>query len=319
MKIFFTMLTMVVATATNCDYSVDLLMITNEKGTSFEGNEYKVQARNNGNLQITKVSQRSTIYDNKCYCKPENGNCPGNFEVKLQTDANLFVNPQGGQNIDKVWKNNKPGPQGTYALVVKGVEPQILKFSGSRECPQYGDMMWSSTQEGVCYGNNVPTDPDPCDAYPMTILMTENDRGDEFYTYTNDSHLFVEESGNLVLTSGGDWTMFESKCECENRRHLRELTTSFTCDYNYEVKLQEDGNLIVLPEGQNNEKKIWKSQKTGPIGHYALVHNLANGPGDSLQIYRFNGDRDCPEYYEQIWGIWECAWCKGDNSFCYSY
>mmetsp|Transcript_1171 Transcript_1171/g.1630 ORF Transcript_1171/g.1630 Transcript_1171/m.1630 type:complete len:331 (-) Transcript_1171:708-1700(-) len=330
MKIFFaTMLTMMVAMATSCDDSKDLLMVTYEKGQSFEGNDYKVEVTNNGNLQIIKKSDSSVIYDNGCYCKAEDGNCPGNFEVKLQKDANLFVNPQGGQNVDKVWKNHQPGDEGTYALVVNGNEPQILEYSGTRDCPHYGKKMWCPPKGGVCYGNEFPpdvtmpptttTDPPttvpPCYTGDLVILMTTFDRGDEFHT--GNSHLYIEDSGKVVL-KWNDMTMFESDCECENRRQLRELTPSFTCNYKYEAKLQEDGHFIILPEGELNVKKIFNSQKTGPIGHYALVDNYDLMTGECLQVWRFNGDKDCPVFYEKLWDCSDCAWCKNNNNFCYT-
>ena len=298
-------------------------MVTYEKGKSFEGDDYKVEVTNNGNLQIIKKSDSTVIYDNKCYCKAEDGNCPGNFEVKLQTDANLMLNPQGGENDDKVWKNNKTGDEGTYALVMNSNEPQILKYSGTRDCPHYGEKMWSPSDEGVCYGNDFAPNVEPtssrtgpsCYTGDLVILMTTFDRGDEFHN--GNSHMFIEDSGKVVLKWNGT-TMFESDCKCENRRQLRELTSSFTCSYKYEAKLQEDGNFIILPEDELNEKLIFKSQNTGPIGQYALVDNYDLMTGECLQVWRFNGNRDCPVFYEKLWDCSDCAWCKNNNNFCYT-
>jgi len=285
------------------DFTV--LMHTYDRGHTFAANDYALTVLPEGNFQVTVADDDddddTVLYDNGCYCT-DTDNC--NMEIKLQDDGHAIVLPEDSTNIDLLWKSLDVGVNGDYALLVnhdEGDEVQVWKMSDG--CPD--TKIWdSSDQLGYCDGSTVQptsgagteptteTDPPGCSLTDFTILMLTYDRSSSFTSA--DYTLTVHAAGNLVVQDTSDNSiLFDNVCWCPGH-NCNDLTM--------EAKLQNDGHLIVLPEGHNNVDLLWKSHAVGAIGEYALLVNHEDN--DHVQVW--NMVDNCPKF-----NVWD-----GDAGVC---
>lgn len=128
-----------------------------------------------------------------------------------------------------------------------------------------------------CQGPNRPDE--------VLVTTTHNDRAT---SYTKGlGSVSVTENGELVATYNGN-EVYRSMCVCNGH--------SCANDHLYEVKLQIDGNLFVVPKGKKNADRVWKSNKWTNDAENEDVSLVVDGT--SLQVWKQDKTTFC---YEKIW------------------
>jgi hypothetical protein len=118
----------------------------------------------------------------------------------------------------------------------------------------------------------------------VLVSTTANERATSYTTGLGSVSVTTE--GELVATYNGN-EIYRSNCVCSGMNCAH--------DGMYEVKLQIDGNLAVVPKDKKNAYRVWKSHKwmdEDPDQTSLVVDEK------SLQVWAYDGSIKC---YNKIW------------------